>query len=226
MIKILPIHHVVPLVFLMPKWNSLYCISLGGWRMLVIESSQKSLVLFLQSVCSSLWCFMGASRAASHPGMCRAVLCSYPWQLLTPARNLFYLDCFVWDSRLKACSTSFKTHPVWKSCALLASCAFWLALKVQRDPNALLIPILANRKQDCILILFLMLRMQTPHVFSGSQWDVEFCSLLQMLLVKQLLRKLLEAMNWGTFLRRREWYHSSCNLHLPGLLFSWLHLFI
>lgn len=48
MIKILPIHHVVPLVFLMPKWNSLYCISLGGWRMIVVEGSQKSIVLFLQ----------------------------------------------------------------------------------------------------------------------------------------------------------------------------------
>lgn len=46
--KILPIHHVIPLVFLMPKWKSPYCISLSSWRMLVIEGIQIAIVPLLQ----------------------------------------------------------------------------------------------------------------------------------------------------------------------------------
>lgn len=46
--KILPIHHVIPLVSLMPEWNSLYCISLSSWGMLVMEGIHIALVPFLQ----------------------------------------------------------------------------------------------------------------------------------------------------------------------------------
>lgn len=134
MIKILPIHHVVPLVFLMPKWNSLYCISLGGWRMLVIESSQKSLVLFLQRAeCVQLLMVLhGCQPGLPHTQRC-AELCSAAthgsyWPLLE--------TYFIWivlfetpDSKLVVLSWPVKTRPLWKSCALLASCAFWLALE-------------------------------------------------------------------------------------------------
>lgn len=157
MIKILPIHHVVPLVFLMPKWNSLYCISLGGWRMVVTEGSQKSLVLFLQwAECVQLLMELhGYQPGLPHTQGCAELCLTHGtnWPLLET-----YFIWIVWleilDSKLAGLFWPVKTCPVWKWCVFLASPVFWLLVEVQRDPYCLLITVVANSKQHCIFILF------------------------------------------------------------------------
>lgn len=57
---------------------------------------------------------------------------------------------------------------------------------------------------------------------------VLFIYLLQMLLIKQIIRKQLSAMSWGSSpcLRRHEYHPSSCNLHLSGLVFLPQHIYL
>lgn len=125
MIKILPIHHVVPLVFLMPKWNSLYCISLGR-GMLVIEGSQESLVLLLQRAeCVQLLVELrGYQPGLPHTQGCAELCLTHGsnWPLLeTYFIQMVFFE--IPDSKLAILSWPVETCPVWKWCVLLASCA-------------------------------------------------------------------------------------------------------
>lgn len=87
----------------------------GGCLLLQAVRNLSSWSCREQSVCSSWWSSMGPARAASQPGMCRAV--PSPWQELNTARNLF-----IWmvlfetpDSQVVVLSWPVKTAPVWKS---------------------------------------------------------------------------------------------------------------
>lgn len=114
----------------MPKWNSLYCISLSSWRMLVIKGIQIAIVPFLQRAqCVQFLMELHRYQQGLAQTQGCAELClthGSNWPLV----ELSLCGCFVWDIRFKACSTfltCLNWNPVWKSLTLLAFSAFWLA---------------------------------------------------------------------------------------------------
>lgn len=129
---------------------------------------------------------------------------------------------------------SLNWNPVWKSCLLLASCAFWLTeCYGGTDRPIFSVDEYHGRWQIAlhyfIFFFYYLSRVANPsHTFLFKSVWCRLLSLLQMLLVKQLLRKHLVATYWDTSccLRRHKCYHFPCNLHLSGLLFSSVNLFI